>query len=67
MNTYYVSIPLVGKAVFEVTASSEEEAQKMPFDMDIDEADIEYDLHEKIVKGNVFYGSLNEIQIEKVS
>ena len=67
MNTYYVSIPLVGKATFEVIASSKEEAEEMAFDMDIDKADIEYDLHAKIVRGNVFYGPLNEIEIVQAS
>jgi hypothetical protein len=62
MNKYYVSIPLVGQATFEVTASSKEEAEQIAFDMDVEEADVEYELCEKIVNGNVFYGRLNEVE-----
>lgn len=67
MNKYYVSIPLVGQATFEVTASSKEEAEQIAFDMDVEEADVEYKLCEKIVNGNVFSGPLNEIEIVKAS
>jgi hypothetical protein len=68
MTKYYVSIPLVGKAVFEVEAESPSEAKDIAFDMDIEEDDalLEYELVPEVVTGNIFHGSLNRVNVEKV-
>jgi hypothetical protein len=35
--------------------------------MDVEEAAVEYELCEKIVNGNVFYGRLNEVEtVERI-
>jgi hypothetical protein len=76
MATYIVHIPVTMDLVVKVEASSEEEAKQMAFDADInfeligedkDKADIsEVEYHEQIVNGNVFYGVINEIEVEEL-
>lgn len=64
---YAVSVPISGYVYKEVEANSEEEAREAVFmsGITIDEVE-EFDMHDHIVKGNVFYGVLNEIEIEEI-
>ena len=75
MKTWNVTIPCTMAVVVTVEAEDEEGAKQaamcvaLEVDIKSDEnssADIsEFETHEQIVKGNVFYGCLNEIEVEE--
>ena len=67
MKNFAVSVPIAGFIYIEVEAENEEEAKQKAFESDAGVRDIEeWDMHEKIVEGNIFHGSLNEIEIEEI-
>jgi len=66
MPKYNVTIPMTGLiAMDDIEADSEEDAiEKAMMSVSLDEL-IEWEVHEKIVQGNVFYGVENEIEVEE--
>ena len=67
MKTYGVSIPITGTVYIEVTAKTEEDAIDKAFMSDLTLDNVEsWDTHKHIVKGNVFYGEQNEVDIQEV-
>ncbi|ALM62171.1 hypothetical protein AXI64_gp179 [Vibrio phage qdvp001] len=68
MKSYEVLVPITGYIVVEVEAENEKEAIDKAFESDdltIDNIN-EWDTHENIVQGNVFYGVKNEVEVEEV-
>lgn len=71
MKTYYVSIPCTMTVSVTVEAETEEEAKEKAFDVDFkvdvtgdnDACIEEFETHERITRGNVFYGVQNEVDI----
>lgn len=69
MPKYQVSYPLCGYAYGEVEAESEEHAKEVfcdVFDIDDPEFSVEYELFDEPVRGNVYYGSLTEVDVQLV-
>jgi len=63
---YMVSIPITGVAVLEIEAENEEQAVDMAFEkVTIDDIE-EWDAVGKIIQGNVFYGIMNEFNVEEL-
>ncbi|AGH31861.1 hypothetical protein VPIG_00003 [Vibrio phage PWH3a-P1] len=68
MKNYEVLVPITGYIIVEVEADNEKEAIEKAFESDelnIDNIN-EWDTHEAIVQGNVFYGIQNEIEVEEI-
>ena len=65
MNIYNITLPLTGIIYKTVEADSEEEAIRLAMEESTLDDIEEWDTHRKIVSGNVFYGVLNEMEIEK--
>ncbi len=67
LNKYTVSIPFTGYVTVEVEAENKNAAIKAAFEQDIDlQNDLgEIEYHTIICNGNVFYGLLNEIEVEE--
>ena len=72
---YEVLIPLTGYVSVIVEAESSEEAKDKAFvedfyiDLKSESNNVqlqEFETHEHIVRGNVFYGTLNEIEVEEI-
>lgn len=64
MKEYIIKMPVTGLLVRTVNANSEEEAiEKFHNEVTIDDIET-WESHEQIVKGNVFYGVQNEMEIE---
>ena len=71
MATFIVSVPFTGTMSFEVKAANPEEAKQKALDsacsIKVDEGenmDIEdFELHEYVTRGNVFYGCSNEVEV----
>jgi hypothetical protein len=67
MTTYGISMPITGFIYKEVEADSEEEAKNEFHKLELKTEDIEdWDIHDHIVKGNVFYGQLNDVTIDEI-
>lgn len=74
MAKYSVRVPFCGFVVVDVLAESKEEAIEKGVDSDLSMrltlnesgVDYEWDTHEHIVRGNVFYGNLNSASAELV-
>lgn len=67
MKEYSILMPITGTIYKEVQANSEEEALEKFYQLETSADDIEaWDMHEHIVKGNVFYGELNSVEIELI-
>ena len=69
MPTYHVFLPFTGVFFLEVEADSEDAAKDAAFEKDITlnakEAEIQdWNTHEHVVRGNVFYGVQREIEVE---
>lgn len=73
---FIVEVPVVLKATVGVWADSEEEAKDKVFEEgfsievtdsdnneDVEVYDWEWEMHNKITQGNVFYGCINEIDV----
>ncbi|BAY20761.1 hypothetical protein NIES2100_05050 [Calothrix sp. NIES-2100] len=66
MATYIVRVPFTGYVSVKIEADNEQDAIRnaLESDIDVNDADkIQY--HGQIVKGNVFYGVLNKIEVEE--
>ena len=63
---YAVSIPITGYIYDEIEADSAEEATEKLMQCAETKHIEEWDLHEHIVQGNVFYGHLNSILVEEI-
>lgn len=63
-KTWAVSFPVTGSYTVTVEADSEKAAIEAAWEAD--DGDLEWDRVERIVQGNVFYGSQNEIYAEEV-
>jgi hypothetical protein len=64
MKNYRVAVPITGVAFVDVKAETEKEAIDLAFaNVTIDNID-EWDAVPYIVKGNVFYGLQNEVEVE---
>lgn len=77
MPTYYMEVPVLMKLMVEVKADSKEAAKETMYEghLEIEPKDIsdrfncidyEWEAHEKVVQGNVYNGSINQIHIEEV-
>lgn len=75
MKTYYVTIPVSMALTFTVEAESEEQAVDKAFEAGVclnasgEECSpeiVEWEMHEHIVQGNIFYGVQNSIEVEKL-
>lgn len=69
MASYYVFLPFTGSFFIEVEADSEEAAKDIAFEKDImlnaEGAEIhDWDTHQHVVRGNVFYGVQSEIEVK---
>jgi len=73
MPKYSVLIPCTASIFVEVDAENEENAKLAALDADFrvevtGDADLhEFEVHEQIVRGNVFSGVANEIEVEQLS
>jgi len=76
MGSYYVEIPIVLKLMVSIEAESREDAREKVLNSDInidindekkefESIDYEWDIYERIVQGNVYYGIINEMSIEE--
>ena len=67
MKEYEVRLPIAGFVVVSVEANDETEALNKAMNSDISTDDIEeWDVYEYITQGNVFYGSLNEYEVNEI-
>ena len=74
MPKYEVRLPLIGEAIVEVIAASEDDAIEQALDdfkfiggVDINNGDVTYlEPMKRIVQGNVFYGSLNRAEAQEI-
>ena len=67
MKEYAITMPVTGTIYKEVQAESEEEALAKFYELETSNDDIEeWEMHEHIVKGNVFYGGTNDVDIELI-
>jgi hypothetical protein len=75
MRKYYVEVPVVMKLMVGVVADSKEEAIEKIFNADVaidvtdendtfDYIEYEWDMYEKVVQGNVYYGGINDVYIK---
>jgi hypothetical protein len=63
MALYDVKLPIAGTITFfEIEADSEQAAIDAALELDAEEAgaDVEWDIHTKLVSGNVLYAPLNK-------
>ena len=68
MKTYGITMPVTGFIYREVKAESPNQALELFYSgVDLTKNDIEeWDIHEKIVEGNIFHGTINEMTVEEV-
>ena len=65
MKTYTIAVPITGVIYVDVKANSEEDALEAALeseDLSLDKCE-EWEAHEHIVRGNVFYGHQNKIEV----
>ncbi len=72
MKRYQVSLPFTGYFLLEIEASSADEAKEIAFDKSLSlSEDIhligEWEIHDKVVEGNVFHGTLNSVEVEEMT
>lgn len=68
MKEYEVLVPITGYIIVNVNAENKEDAVNKAFESDeltLDNIE-QWDSHECVVKGNVFYGTVNEIEVNEV-
>jgi hypothetical protein len=66
MKTFLVRMPIVGVASIEIEAEDEESAIQAATDQ-IELAHIdEWEAVRSVCQGNIFYGPLNEVEVEEV-
>lgn len=68
MKTYTVTLPVTGSvSMYGIEAESEEEAIEKALNIPYDknQHDLIWNIEEKIVQGNVFYGELSEAYAEE--
>lgn len=67
MKDYEVLIPITGFVIVNVKADDEDSAITNAFESDELSLDniVEWEAHGCIVKGNIFYGTLNEIEVNE--
>jgi hypothetical protein len=67
MATYAISMPITGFIYKEVEADSEEQAKEKFHQLELKTDDIEdWEIHNHVTQGNMFYGMLNDVDIEEV-
>lgn len=67
MKTYWVELPITGIVGLEIKAETKEEAIKKAFASDYTIEDIqEWEDHDHICEGNVFYGMLNSPRAQEI-
>lgn len=67
MKTFRITVPVTGTITKEIEAENEEKALIAFEELDLSPEDIsEWDWTEQIVRGNVFYGILNEMEIDEI-
>ena len=68
MKKYTVYMPFTGRVAIGVEAEDEASAIAQAWEADISfddkDLDIEWEMHEQVCKGNVFYGMQNEVEVE---
>lgn len=65
MRTFGLTIPITGYIYKEVEAETENEAIEIAFEQGYTLSNIqETDMHEKVCRGNVFYGLMNEMEVD---
>lgn len=72
MPTYHVFLPFTGVLFLEVEADNEDAAKDAAFEKDIalraKGAEVhDWETHENVVQGNVFYGVQREIEVVHVN
>lgn len=61
---YHVTIPIAGSVTVLVEAKNEKEAIEKAWDkVGDDDAELEWEAHEKIARGNILYASCNDIEV----
>ena len=65
MKRWNVRIPISGFVSINVEAQTEEAAKEAALTGDIPTSPDEWDIHEQIASGSVFYGMQNEIEIDE--
>ena len=67
MPTYSVLVPFTGSMFVEVEADNPEDAKEAAFkaEFDIDSVH-ELEFHDHVVRGNVFYGVKNSIEVKLI-
>ena len=63
MRKYWVTVPVTARICVEVEAEDRESAIDKAFDEGTLDDIEEWEMHEQIVDGNVFYGLINEIDV----
>ena len=67
MPKYSVLVPFTGSMLVEVEADSPADAEEAAFEVDFDIDNVhELELHDHVVKGNVFYGVLGSMEVELI-
>lgn len=67
MKRYRIIMPVTGVIVQEVQAENEEDALVAFENLELTTDDIvEWEFTEKIIRGNVFYGIQNDMEIEEI-
>ena len=66
MNKYIISVPIAGTVCVTVEAENEKDAYKEVWNNEFDEDTLQWEMLEKIVKGNVLHAPQNEMCIEDV-
>lgn len=67
MRRWSVRIPVTGFALVEVNAEDEESAIERVLEEGVALTDVEeFDTHRHVVRGNIFYGTLNEPDAEDI-
>ena len=66
MSKYSVTLPISGSATVEVEAESEDAALKAAIDAVTKEDIDDWQAHEALIRGNVFYGDRREADVTQI-
>lgn len=66
-KTWNVTVPISGRVFVTVEAADEESAIEAALEAvgDVDQRNVEWEAHRRIVSGNCFHGMQNEIDVEE--
>ena len=67
MPTYSILVPFTGSMFVEVEADSPADAKEVALEAEFNINNVhELEFHDHVVKGNVFYGVLNSMEVELI-